>query len=116
MEAEQVTVEVVTAEVVVATVDTVVVLVTEPAAVKARSQKQERVVTPFEEETHPGGERTSFLPRTTKDYFKLHPVPQCWPWAMDTTSDSSPAGKVSSRRTDKALGRLAPGDRNQSYS
>ena len=111
MEAEEVRVEVDTAEVVVATVDEVVGLVTEPAAVKAGSQSQERAVTPFEGETLPGGERTSFLPSTTKDYFKLHPVPQCWPWAMDTTSDSSPAGKVSSRRTDDALECLASGDR-----
>ena len=76
MEAEQVTVEVVTAEVVVATVDEVVELVTEPAAVRKGGQKHKRVVTPFEGETLPGGERTKFLPRTTKDYFKLHPVPQ----------------------------------------
>ena len=65
MEAEQVTVEVVTEEVVVAMVDEVVELVTEPAAVRAGSQRQERVVTPFEGETLPGGERTSFLPRTS---------------------------------------------------
>ena len=138
VEAEQVTVEVVTAEVVVATVDEVVELVTEPAAVRKGGQKQKRVVTPFEGETLPGGERTKFLPRTTKDYFKLHPVPQihsyswhqrstivdwrcqeykpkavpkCRPWAMDTISDSSPAGKVHSRRTDEALGRLASRDK-----
>ena len=108
---EEAIVEVDTVEVVVATVDVVVGLVTEPAAVKAGSQKQERVVTPFEGETLPGGERTSFLPRTSKDYFQLHPVPQCWPWARDTISDSSSARKVYSRRTDEALERLASRDR-----
>ena len=77
MEAEQVKVEVVKAEVVVATVDEVGVLVTELAEVREGGQKQRRAVTPFEGETLPGGERTSFLPRTTKDYFKHHPVPQC---------------------------------------
>ena len=111
MEAEQVTVEVVTVEVVVATVDEVGELATKPAAVREGSQKQKRAVTPFEGETLPGGERTSFLPRTSKDYFQLHPVNQCWPWAMDTTSDSSPARKVSSRRTEEALERLASRDR-----
>ena len=111
VEAEQVTVEVVKAEVVVATVAEVVVatvdevgeLAMELAAVREGGQKQRRAVTPFEGETLPGGERTKFLPRTSKDYFKPHPVPQCWPGAMDTISDSSPAGKVYSRRTDKAL-------------
>ena len=73
---EEARVEVDTAEVVMATVDVVVGLVTEPAAVKAGSQMQERVVTPCKRETLPGEERTSFLPCTTKDYFKLHPVPQ----------------------------------------
>ena len=73
---EEARVEVDTVEVLVATVDVVVGLVTEPAAVKAGSQMQERVVTPFEGETLPGGERTIVLPRTTEDYFKLHPVPQ----------------------------------------
>ena len=76
VEVEEARVEVDTAEVVVATVDEVVGLVTEPAAVKAGSQRQERAVTPFKVETLPGGERTSFLPRTTKDYSKIHPVPQ----------------------------------------
>ena len=80
-------------------------------ATRREDQRPIAIRAPFEGETQAGGERTSFLPRTTKDYFKLHPVPQCWPWAMDTTSDSSPAGKVSSRRTDEALERLASGDR-----
>ena len=66
MEAEQVTVEVVTAEAVVATVDEVGELATEPAAVREGSQKQRRAVTPFEGETLPGGKELSFSPAPLK--------------------------------------------------
>ena len=64
MEAEQVTVEVVKAEVVMATVDDLEEPAVELAAVKEGGQKQGRTVTPFEGETLPGGERTKFLPRS----------------------------------------------------
>ena len=56
MEAEQVTVEVVKAEVVVATVDEVGEPAMELAAVREGGQEQRRAVTPFEGETPPGEE------------------------------------------------------------
>ena len=55
VEAEQVTVEVVKAEVVMATVDDLEEPAVELAAVKEGGQKQGRTVTPFERETLPGG-------------------------------------------------------------
>ena len=78
---------------------------------KRRKSEAEKSSDSFRGGNSSRGERTKFLPRTSKDYFKPHPVPQCWPWAMDTISDSSPAGKVYSRRTDEALERLASRDR-----
>ena len=66
MEEEQVRVEVDTAEVVVATVDEVVELVTETAAVREGSQRQERAVTPFEGKLFQGGKELVFSPAPLK--------------------------------------------------
>ena len=112
---EEARVEVVTVEVVTATVDMVVVVVTELVAAKARSPEQE-VEIPFVGETLTGGGRPNILLRTIKDNSKSPPVSQCWPWAMDTISDSTSARQVFSRRTDEAFGSLAPSERRPHFS
>ena len=72
---EQESLEVVQGEVVESTVAEVVVL----AGVLARTGREglglKGVTIPFVGETPTGGERTKFLPRSSKDYFKPHPVP-----------------------------------------
>ena len=76
MVTEQGKLEVVQGEVVESTVAEVVVL----AGVLARTGREglrlKGVTIPFVGETPTGGERTKFLPRSSKDYSKPHPVPQ----------------------------------------
>ena len=98
-------------EVVESTVAEVVVPTGVLAGTRREGLRLKGVTIPFVGETPTGGERTKFLPRTSKDYFKPHQVPQCWPWAKDTICNNYPARTVHSGSTDKALERLASGDR-----
>ena len=95
VEAEQVTVEVVKAEVVVATVDEVGEPAMELAAVREGGQKQRRAVTPFEGETLPGGKELSFShapPKTISNSTQCHRTihspgikgPQLWTGDLKT--------------------------------
>merc|ERR1712055_1021898 len=78
---EQESLEVVQGEVVESMVAEVVVL----AGVLARTRREglglKGVTIPFVGETPTGGERTKFLPRSSKDYFKPHQVPLTHPYS-----------------------------------
>ena len=99
------------------------------------------VTIPFVGETPTGGERTKFLPRSSKDYSKPHPVPQnhSYSWYQRSTivdwrcqeyktdnlysvpqprsrtkcsrSDSSRPGQIWSRSSYKARARVEPDNR-----
>ena len=131
-EAEQVKVDVVQAEVVVIKVDEAGGPAAELAVTRKGGLRQRGVTTPFVGETPTGGERTEFLPRFSRDFFKLnpvnlhsvnlsqvnlnpvkplsvdsiqvnpYPVPQGWTGAKDTISDSSQPRTVRCRSSHKA--------------
>ena len=124
---EQENLEVVQGEVVESTVAEVVVL----AGVLARTRREglglKGVTIPFVGETPTGGERTKFLPRSYKDFFKpflktqqlsvdhrpvnLYSVPQPCPRTKDSYSDGSKPREICSRRSHKARSRVEPDHR-----
>ena len=56
-------------------VDEVVDPAVELVGIRREGLRLKGVTIPFVGETPTGGERTKFLPRSSKDYFKPHPVP-----------------------------------------
>ena len=129
---EQESLEVVQGEVVESTVAEVVV----PAGVLAGTRREglglKGVTIPFVGETPTGGERTKFLPRSSKDFFKpflkthyntikqlsvdylpvnLYSVPQPRSRTKCSRSDSSRPGQIWSRSSHKARTRVESDNR-----
>ena len=90
------------------------------------------MIIPFVGETPTGGERTKFLPRSSKDFYKpflkthynttkqlsvdylpvnLYSVSQPWPRTKGSYSDGSKPREICSRRSHKARSRVEPDHR-----
>ena len=94
---------------------------------KRRGLRLKGAIVPFVGETPTGGERTKFLPRSYKDFFKpflkiqqlsvdhrpvnLYSVPQPCPRTKDSYSDGSKPREICSRRSHKACSRVEPDHR-----
>ena len=135
MVTEQEKLEVVQGEGVESMVVEVVLLPGVLVGTRKEGLRMKGVTIPFVGETPTGGERTKFLPRSSKDYskphpvphnhsyswyqrstivgwrcqeYKPHPVPQGWSRTKDTHSDSSQPRTVQSRSSYEARSGVEP--------
>ena len=106
-------------------------------AVRREDQRLIAIRAPFEGETQGGGERTSFLPRASTNFYKPHPVPHNHPyswyqrptivgwrcqeykpqgWPKDTYSDSAQPRTIQSRSPYEVYSRVERHHRRSSHS